>query len=390
MDPKLNPYSPGAGVIPPELVGRDELLANTEIALERILLGKSERNIMFHGVPGVGKTVLLNELEERAKKYNAITEYHEVKFSDYEQSQEEISRLVQSLDQKLEREIGFIKRISNVPKKFIQNLTNYHDTNVDTPSNLQINAETKEIKFANDLTVSFFDLGKRARNHNFSILILIDEIQDLNAEVNQALISAIHRANQKNLPLMVIGAGLPNLVENLVNSKTYVERLFKFHNVGSLDDSESKKALIQPALNNDVLFDDAATNEIFEQTKGYPYFIQTWGFHSWNNASQSPITLTDVQGASDDIKNELDESFFRARFSHLTDMQKKYIKAIANLESKQPLAREEAKKMVCTTGKLCEIKNQLIKKGIIYSPENSRVSFSVPLFDEFLNRTEIQ
>ena len=221
------------------------------------------------------------------------------------------------------------------------------------------------------------------------IVILIDEIQDLNPEVNQALNSAIHRTNQKNLPVMIIGAGLPNLVENLVNSKTYVERLFKFHHVGSLDASESKEALIQPAQEYNVSFKDEAIDEIFEQTKGYPYFIQTWGFYSWNNATHSPISLADVQGASEKVKFELDESFFRVRFAHLTDIQKRFLKAIASLESIEPLTKEVAEKMGCTTNKIYEIRSQLIEKGIIFNPENSRVSFSVPLFKEFLNRTSI-
>ncbi len=188
---------------------------------------------------------------------------------------------------------------------------------------------------------------------------------------------------------MIIGAGLPNLVENLVNSKTYVERLFKFHHVGSLDASESKKVLIQPAQEYNVFFKDEAIDEIFEQTKGYPYFIQTWGFYSWNNATHSPISLADVQGASENVKFELDESFFSVRFAHLTDIQKRFLKAIASFESIEPLTKEVSEKMGCTTNKIYEIRSQLIEKGIIFSPENSRVSFSFPLFKEFLNRTSV-
>ena len=175
----------------------------------------------------------------------------------------------------------------------------------------------------NDLTDLFVNLGEFARDQRNLIVILIDEIQDLNLEVNQALISAIHRSNQINLPILIIGAGLPNLVENSVNSKSYVERLFKFQEVGSLEAKDAKNAIIQPALKNGVKFDEEAANEIFMQTKGYPYFIQTWGFYTWSIALKSPITSVDVQSASKNAISDLDESFFKARFAHLTDIAKK-------------------------------------------------------------------
>ncbi len=195
MDLKLNPYSPGAGITPTELVGRDELLTNTEISFERILAGKPELSKMIHGLRGVGKTVLLNELEERTKKYNAITEYHEVKSSKYDQSRDEITRVVVSLSHKLEKETSFIKKLIKLPKKLIQNLTNNYQISVDIPGNIRNNAEKKELRFAKDLTDSLLDLGNRAKIQNCMIVILIDEIQDLNPEVNQALNSAIHRTN---------------------------------------------------------------------------------------------------------------------------------------------------------------------------------------------------
>ena len=232
MDLKLNPYSPGAGIIRPELVGRDELLTNTEISFERILAGKPKRSIMIHGLRGVGKTVLLNELEERAKKYNAITEYHEVKSSEYDQSRDEISRVVISLSRKLEKEISFIKKLVNFSKKFIQNLTSNYQINVNIPENIRINADKKELKFAMDLIDSLLELGKLAKVRNRIIILLIDKIQNLNPAVNQALIFAIHRATQKNLPVMMIGASLPTLKEN---SRVYVDRMFKFHYVNSLN-----------------------------------------------------------------------------------------------------------------------------------------------------------
>ena len=238
MDFKLNPYSPGAGVVPPELVGRDELLNNIEIAFERLLIGRPERSIMIHGLRGVGKTVLLKEFEERAKKFNAVTEYTEVESSDYIQSRNEISRVISLLDKKLNNVPGVMEKVINLPKKLIQSFIDKYKFSVDIPIDIRINAENKELKFAKGLTDSLLYLGERAREQNRLILILIDEIQDLNTDVNKVLISAIHRANQKNLPVMIIGAGLPKLIENLANSKAYVERLFKFYDIGTQNASD--------------------------------------------------------------------------------------------------------------------------------------------------------
>ena len=386
MDQVSNPFSPGAGFVPPELAGRDFLLSYTEAAIKRIMDGEPERSIMFHGLRGVGKTVLLNRFLVLAKNLGAVTVYHEAKSSDYDESQGEMRKIVNSVMRMLENKIGVFEKISSLPKRLIQRTLRNYKISVKNPEYIRVSAEQKKQEFEEDLTDSFVKIGEFAIERNISIVILIDEIQDLDQEINQALISAIHRVYQLNLPILIIGAGLPNLVENSVNSKSYVERLFKFQEVGSLEAFDAKNAIIQPALKIGVKFDDEAITEIFEKTKGYPYFIQTWGFYSWSIAEKSPISLEDVQNASKSAIADLDNSFFKARYAHLTELQKKYLKAIAGLESKQPLSREVAKKLGQTTGKLCEIKNQLINKGIIYSPESSRVAFSVPLFGEYLNR----
>ena len=147
MNRETNPYSPGAGVIPPELVGRDILLSDTEIAFERILNGKSERSIMFHGLPGVGKTVLLNVLQKRAKKFNAVTIYHEVKSSDYTQSWDEINKVLNSVRFMLENKIGMFERVVNLPKKLLQYITGNYKISVEIPGNVRVNSERKDQRF---------------------------------------------------------------------------------------------------------------------------------------------------------------------------------------------------------------------------------------------------
>lgn len=201
-----------------------------------------------------------------------------------------------------------------------------------------------------------------------------------------ALIAALHRCNQQSFPLTVVGAGLPQLLARAGNAKSYAERLFDFPMIGALDDSAASDAITKPAAAEGVAFSSDAVVRIIDQTKGYPYFLQEWGKHSWDAADRSPISLGDVEGATDTAIAALDESFFRVRLDRLTPAEKRYMRAMAELGPGPHRSGDIADKLGQKVTSLGPVRNNLMAKGMLWSPSHGDTAFTVPLFDEFMRR----
>ena len=237
-----------------------------------------------------------------------------------------------------------------------------------------------------DLAEVFVAAGEAARARNTSIVILIDEIQSLPREEFEALIMAVHRTDQKRLPLLVVGAGLPLLVRLSGNAKTYAERLFEYPDIGALDPVEAKRALVKPAAQANVTFDDEAIAAVVRETQGYPYFLQEWGYQTWNAAPVSPITKEDVARSSEAAIQRLDQNFFRSRYERLSEPQKAYLDAMARCGSGPHRTGDIAKAMGKSSRQMGPTREALIAGGMIYSPRYGYAAFTVPLFDAFMNR----
>jgi hypothetical protein len=211
-------------------------------------------------------------------------------------------------------------------------------------------------------------------------------MQYVKEEELAALIVALHRISQKNLPVILVGAGLPQLRGRMGNAKSYAERLFDFPEVGPLPANEARRAIEKPVLNEGVEITLDALNRIVEETKGYPYFLQEWGKHSWDVATRSPITYEDVEEASTSAIAALDESFFRVRFDRLTPREKQYIRAMAELGPGPHRSGDIADALGQKVTSLAPMRSNLINKGMIYSPSHGDTAFTVPLFDQFMRR----
>jgi len=238
----------------------------------------------------------------------------------------------------------------------------------------------------NDLSVLFEEVGRAAQNAETAVVLFIDEIQYIEEAQFAALISALHRCAQSQLPLTIAGAGLPLLRGLAGNAKSYAERLFDFPTIGQLGDAEAILALQKPASNEGVLFTAEALEEILRRTRGYPYFLQEWGKHSWDVALQSPITLEDVEEATKQAVIALDESFFRVRFDRLNPTEKRYLRSMAEIGPGPHRSGDIAKMMGKAVSTVAPLRQSLIEKGMIWSPSHGDTAFTVPLFDEFMNR----
>lgn len=387
MDPIKNPFSPGAGSPPPELVGREPILEQARILLGRIRLKRAEKSMLLTGLRGVGKTVLLNEIERlaRAEGYRTVfVEAHEDK-----PLGPCIAPHLRSLLFELDRLAGAsdkVKRGLRVLRSFLGGLQlTYKDItfglDVDPE---QGSADSGDLEI--DLPNLFVAVAEAAEDRGAAVAVLIDEIQYFGRQELGALIMAMHRLQQRQLPLILMGAGLPILPGLAGESKSYAERLFNFPDIGALSEDDSLKALREPAAAAGVIFEDDALREVFRLTRGYPYFIQEWGYQAWNLAPASPISMDIVRAASQTVTPRLDQNFFRVRFDRLTPGEKKFLRAMAELGPGPHRTGDIAQELGVEVTGLGPVRARLIKKGMIYSPAHGDMAFTVPLFDEFMIR----
>lgn len=387
MDPITNPFSPGAGAPPPELVGRDPILEEARILLGRIRQKRPEKSLLLTGLRGVGKTVLLNEVERMAKSagYQTILiEAHEEK-----PLGELIYPPLRSLLFELDRIAGAgdkAKRGLAVLRAFIGSIKL---TVGDVALGLDIEpakgtADSGDIEI--DLPNLFVAIAEAAEERQVAVAILVDEIQYLSQKELGAIIMAMHKMQQKQLPLVLIAAGLPVLPGMAGESKSYAERLFNFPDIGALSKEDAAKALRDPAREMGVEFDDEALAEVYRLTNGYPYFVQEWGYQAWNRAKSSPISLDIVTETTSIVIGRLDKNFFRVRFDRLTPSEKNFLRAMAHLGPGNHRTGDIAATLGTTASGIGPVRSKLIKKGMIYSPAHGEMAFTVPLFDKFMIR----
>ncbi len=387
MDPIQNPYAPGAGTPPPELAGRDKIREQVRVAIARIRVGNSAKSVLMVGLRGVGKTVLLERMRLDAERSGV----HTIRIEAPENRSLPALlapqlRLALLRLSHVESAKAFAQRGLRALAGFAKALkVKYEDLEVgldlEPEAGLADNGDLE-----GDLSSLLEQVGAAAKGAGTAIVLFIDELQYVKEEEFAALISALHRCAQGKLPVTVVGAGLPQLLALAGNAKSYAERLFNFPQIGPLDPAEAELAIVKPARDIGADYVPSASGEIVSQTRGYPYFLQEWGKHSWDLAQRSPITLVDVQAASTEAIAALDESFFRVRLDRLTPKEKHYLRAMAELGPGPHRSGDIATVLGKPTNSLGPLRASLIAKGMIWSPNHGDTAFTVPLFDEFMKR----
>lgn len=387
MDPALNPYAPGAGTPPPELTGRGQLLENSRIALTRTRNGLPTKSFILVGLKGVGKTVLLNRVEDQAR----LAGYHTSLIESHEEKSlpalllPELRRILLGLDRGEQIEAA-VKRGIRVLKSFTKGLK---VTLGEVEIGLDIDPETGVADSGDleaDLPALFVAIGEAARARKTAVAIIVDELQYLSEIEFSALIMALHKIAQKGLPLILVGAGLPQVVGLAGRSKSYAERLLDYPEIGPLSETDAAKALAEPAERAGITFTAEALAAIYAQTRGYPYFLQEWGYQAWNLAVPPTIDAAVIERATQASINRLDEGFFRVRFDRLTPREKDYMRAMALLGPGPHRSGEIADKLTASVRTVAPVRSSLINKGMIYSPAHGDTGFTVPLFDQYLRR----
>jgi len=387
MDPRTNPYAPGAGTLPPELAGRDEIIEKAAIALDRFRSGLAARSLLLVGLRGVGKTVLLTRIakEAEARGLVVITMEAPEKRSLPALLIPQIRTALLKLDK--------IAAAGELTKKALKTLgsfvgamkVKYQDIEfgVDLGSEPGV-ADSGDLE--HDLIELFTQIGRAAKEKGTAVVFFIDELQYVKEEQFGSLITALHKCAQDQLPIALIGAGLPQLVGHAGRAKSYAERLFEYPEIGPLRDSDGRKALVAPAAKLGVSYEEDALDEILTRTQAYPYFLQEWGKLCWHCAKNSPITRADAISASDLAISELDASFFRVRFERLTPAEKKYLRAMAELGPGPHRSGDIAHLLGKEVQTVAPTRSSLVNKGMIYSLSHGDNSFTVPLFDGYMKR----
>ena len=387
MDPRLNPYAPGAGTPPPELAGRDELIERAAIALDRIRAGRPARSLILYGLRGVGKTVLLNRIRLDAEARGIASV--KVEAPEERSLPALLAPALRATLLRLSRgeaaKAGVAKAMRALASFAKALKLKYHDIEL----SLDIEAErglADSGDLDTDLTELLASIGSAADERDTAVVLYIDELQYVPEEQLAALIVALHSANQDQLPITMVGAGLPQLVGQTGRAKSYAERLFEFVPIDRLDAAAAKAALTVPVHRAGVDYETEAVTEILVQTRGYPYFLQEWGKQSWNVADASPIEAEDAQRATIEALAELDASFFRVRFDRLTPAEKRYMRAMAELGPGPHRSGDIAEALGRKVTAVAPVRNALIAKGMTYSPAHGDTAFTVPLFDGFMKR----
>ncbi len=337
------------------------------------------------GLRGVGKTVLLNEIERQARKDG----HYPILVENVENST--LGKLLAQPVRKALYELDSMKGAGDKVRRGLIALRNFLGTISFNYGDMGIGLEpVPGVADSGDLESDIPDLlmalAEAAQERKRLIVLLVDEIQYFSAKELSALIVAMHKIQQKQLPLVLVGAGLPVLPGLAGESKSYAERLFDFPMIGALSEQEAYVALQNPARQEKAEFTQTALDYIYHCTQGYPYFLQEWGYQAWNQAEASPIDLPAVKEATSAVMDRLDANFFRVRVDCCTSGEKRFLRAMAEAGEAEVRQKDVADVLSKNVSSLSPTRSKLIEKGMIYSPHYGFLSFTVPLFGDFLRR----
>jgi AAA ATPase-like protein len=381
MDPIANPYTPSAGSRPHELAGRDPELEQFRVLVGRLKAGQTEQSMVIRGLRGVGKTVLLNAFEDQAESDGFLTYYHELTPDTALIAQ--IARDVQSALARLRLSTRAAARVRSA----LEHLATIRLTG---PEGIGLAVDLRkadEGTMAGDLAELFLAVGAAAEDKGTGVIFLLDEVQFAREVEYRALISALHRATQKSMPISAAAAGLPQIPRLTGQARSYAERLFTFPVIAGLQEEHARAALIEPARRLGVEYEPAAASAALAWTGGYPFYIQQLGKHVWNLAANAPISAKDIDAAIPIAQAALDASMYEVRVQRATAEERRYMRAMAELGKGPYRSGLVARKLGRRTSELSMTRQHLIDKGLIYATEEyGHIDFTIPRFDEFMRR----
>lgn len=372
-DPVANPYAPGAGTPPPELVGRDGVLEHADIALQRLKSSRTSQHQLITGLRGVGKTVLLGKLSALAQ--HAGFRVIRIEAVGGDDTLRSLLRQSRRLLEDLERSLKVTRALRSIESVAI--------TLIGTGITVERTAATPDREALADVIT---DLALAAADHDLGVMLAIDEAQMIGRDDLRRILAGVHRCGQDGLPLACVLAGLPNLVGDVAKAATYAERMFTVADLGPLTPDQVERAVVQPAAELGVEWSAGAIDAVIDRSDGFPFFVQTWAYHTWNVAIDEPISAGDVMRAAPHAGGALDASFFSSRIARIPASEVSYVQALASLGAGPHRSGDVATAAGLTTSQVAGFRDRLIGEGVIYAPRYGWVEFAIPHFDDFVQR----
>ena len=383
---KVNPYRPGAGLMPVYIAGRDEDIQNVSQMFDALTMDIPTQSIIFSGLRGVGKTVLINKLQSIAEEKGIFCKHIEI-----EERNDFISQIAEC-SQAFLRTVSAKEKFKHLIQKPLEAIKSLVVSFNPEDNSFSLSMQDRDLYVSNNLTQTltevFSTIGETAQKTETPICFFIDEIQYMKQKQLGSLIAALHRANQLGYPIMIIGAGLPKIYKMLSDEKSYSERLFMYKKIDSLTDEQSEKAIEEPAKKFNIIYAHEATNKIVEITKGYPFFIQQLCKIVYDKTNKDVIELSDVENCIDEFLSSLDERFFKSRYERCAESDKKFIFAMVECGELPCTISNVAHNLNKTVGSISTTRAQLISKGIIYPVRYKELDFTVPEFSGYIQRLE--
>lgn len=388
MDPRRNPYNPGAGRPPAALVGRDVELLDWQVALDRVQTGLSVQPVALYGLRGVGKTVLLTAMSKEAESHDWIVAQIEAATT---------KPLRVTLGEALYGPLTDMARPSAGRRLMMRALKTAlsFKASYDSSGTWSFGLDLDDVAgggadsgvLETDLDKLIKDLSAAAGENGVGLAVLVDEAQDLAPAELVALCAIAHKASQQNWPFLLCLAGLPSLPKDVAEAKSYAERLFAFYSITALPPLIAGEVLTRPAKQVNVTWEEAAVAHIVDEAQGYPYFLQQYGQDSWNCARGADlVTVGDAQVGAALGRNTLDNGFFRARWDRATRSEQAYLRAMAHDGDAGSFSGEVARRLQRKPASLGPTRAALISKGLVYAPEHGRIAFTVPGMADFISR----
>lgn len=382
MDPRSNPYAPGAGTRPPALAGRDREIEAYEVLLDRLKDGTAGQSMIVTGLRGVGKTVLLNTFEDIAVDRGWIALQREF---------DEQTSLPAVVARSAKRILGDIQPGHKIAEKIKRSFAGLGTFSVKDPNGFELSytptGNPKPDALGEDFTDLLLALGQAAAERDRGVAFLLDEVQFVPPEEFGPFVVGLHRLNQKALPVTCVAAGLPSLPALVGEAKSYAERLFEYPRIDRLSRLDAVRALCDPARSRDVSFDENALDYIFEETEGYPYFLQQYGKYAWDVASPGRITVDDARLGGREAQERLDEGFFAVRYERASAAERGFLAAMSRCVGPPYSIAEITAQLGKTDQRSISVqRDALVKKGLIYAARHGTVDYTVPRFADYLHR----
>lgn len=381
-----NPFTPGAGFLPPELAGREQVIEDGRVVAARTKRLKAERGLMLVGSRGVGKTSLLKWLAEDARQSGVIPVVVEIQ-NDSQGLEELSSKMKDAL-----HALDYVSKVKSGVRESFAVLGNFIRKFAINIGSVGVEIEAcagrgESGNLESDLSDVLMSAARAAKGAGTAIGLYVDELQNMRLDTMSGIIVSLHHAAQELLPLYLIGSGLPTVRGLVAKSKTYAERMFGYEEIGALDERASADAIRKPLKTMGVDIEDKALDAIFRLSGGYPFFLQECGYQVWQRAAGSPVTAKDVKAVASEVSERLDRNFFVVRLDRISDLERKFLRVMADVpgDGAKPLAAI-AKKLGRSVNSLSMLRRSLIRKGVLYSSIEGTVSYTVPLFGEYMKR----